>query len=82
LHKHIYIYIFVAAASSFLPCQTLKKRWGEREAHLNVSRRPKESMHKCIMYPGSIMETDPMSEKMEGTWEGTYNLHFGLEWVN
>jgi hypothetical protein len=26
--------------------------------------RPKESMPKCIMYPGSIMEADPMSEKM------------------
>jgi hypothetical protein len=32
-----YIYIYFAA-SSFLSCQTLKKRWGEREAHLNVCR--------------------------------------------
>ncbi len=38
---HICIYIYVAAASSFLPCQTLKKRWGEREAHLNGSREAK-----------------------------------------
>jgi hypothetical protein len=40
-HTHTYINIYVAAASSFLPCQTLKKRWGEREGHLNVSREAK-----------------------------------------
>jgi hypothetical protein len=39
-HTHTHIY-YVAAASSFLSCQTLKKRWGEREAHLNVSTEAK-----------------------------------------
>jgi len=82
-HLYIYICICCCCIFSFLSCHTLKKRWGEREAHLNVSREAKREyaqMHKCIQ--DRSWKQIPMSEKMGGTWERTYNVHCGLEWVN